>query len=499
MKQSGMASAVAIFASIMIFAAAIVPGTSRASGESDAIKELREEMRLLRDEMAARQKAYEARIEKLQNDMETLSRQQADDSAPGKGGVESSEHEGDGESPSPDKNESAWSSVTQAAAEYSLGFELVLDTNYYREDSEAEVAEMMAMMPGFTSGIIDPHGEEHHGLEEGFNLREVELGVSGEVPGYFKARVLFAFFEEGAELEEAVVETTGLPAGFTIMGGKFLSQFGYINRLHPHDWDFVDRPLIYELALGDHGLLEKGVQFAWQAPTPFGLRFGLEALQGENEGMFNYIDGDELPDKAGPRLWVGWVKSAFALAPNHNLQLGMFGAGGRHQELRDYSGNGARDASLDGNSWFFGGDAVYAYEADRPHGQGDFELIGEYFNRKKDLEVSSSALMPNLVGGDQVDRQDGYYVQAVYGFLPRWRAGLRWDQVGLSNKSRFPDGHTETYGSSYSLAGMVDWSPADSSYLRFQGSRGKLALEAGDEAYWQFFTQLVVTLGAGGH
>ena len=101
---------------------------------------------------------------------------------------------------------------------------VVVDANFYSENSDEGLPHLKEEMPGFGHGHAE---EEHaHGQENGFNLREVELYLSGEVDGYFTAEAIFAFTAEEVEVETALFETTALPGGFTIKGGKFFSDFG---------------------------------------------------------------------------------------------------------------------------------------------------------------------------------------------------------------------------------------------------------------------------------
>ena len=66
---------------------------------------------------------------------------------------------------------------------------------------------------------------ESEGPRNGFNLREVELGLSAEVDPYFRAWATVAVDEEGAGVEEAVLQTTSLPYGLTLSGGRIKSGF----------------------------------------------------------------------------------------------------------------------------------------------------------------------------------------------------------------------------------------------------------------------------------
>ncbi len=376
----------------------------------------------------------------------------------------------------------------------------IVDMYYHADNSEEGISHILEEVSGF--GHSHGAGEEghHHGPDEGFNLRHLELQVSADVDPYFKGSAIAAVDLDAAEMEEAVIETSCLPGGLKIKGGKFFSDFGYINAQHSHQWDFADQPLIYKLCLGDHGLNDKGLQLSWLAPTPFYLLAGLEAFQGdgESEQTFNYIGEEPLPTHDGPRVGVGWMKVGPNLPGNHALQFGAFGASGKHQEAHDGNADGTEDHWLDGDSTFWGGDVVYKYNAPHPHGQGDVVVQGEYFSCHRDLELVGHELAPQWVGNSRVDDRDGYYVQAVYGFMPRWRAGIRWEQVGLTNESELPDGTSESHGSSYRTGPMLDFTPSEFSRLRLQVNQGSYETADGNEDVMEVYLQWMISLGAHG-
>jgi hypothetical protein len=385
---------------------------------------------------------------------------------------------------------------------------VIVDTFFHADNSKEGISHVTGKMAGF--GHAHAEGEEHHhGVEDGFNLRHLELQFTADVDPYFKGSAIAAVDLEGAEMEEAVIETTSLPWGFKLKGGKFFSDFGYINAQHSHQWDFADRPLIHQLTLGEHGLNDKGLQLSWLAPTPFYLLAGVEVFQGENENMFAHHGEAPLSAHDGPRVGVGWVKFGPNLPGRHGLQFGLFGGLGRHQEEHDGQtedpigvwtpgGDGIADHWLDGESYFWGGDVVYKYDAPLPGGQGDFVWQAEYLARRKDLEMAGNNFAPGLIGNSRVDDQDGYYIQAVYGILPRWRAGVRWDQVGLINQSELPDGTREEYGSSYRMGAMLDFTPSEFSRIRLQANHGSFETEEGSVGVSEVFVQWMISLGAHG-
>ena len=394
------------------------------------------------------------------------------------------------ETPLPTFNDSS-----AAQRSFNPAVSAIVDMFYYNENSKEGMSHIKEGMTGFGGHghEEEEHGHDHGGNEKGFNLRHIELAFSAEVDNYFKALAIAAIAEDGAEIEEAWGETTGLPWGLQAKAGKFFSNFGYINAQHAHEWDFTDQPLIYEQALGSHGLNDVGVQVSWLAPTPVYLLFGAEVFRGENEKMYVQEESEngELPVNDNPRLGVGWVKLAPFQFEKSELQLGLFGASGSHQEIH---GDDPNKEYFDGMNSFAGGDVVYKYDSGKAYGQGDAALQAEYFYRHKDLDLQGED--EKLKGA-----QDGYYIQGTYGLLPRWRAGLRWEQVGLTNEEE-EGGVKEEYGDSWRASAMVDFRPSEFSQIRFQVSNGDYEFIEDDEIMgenvWEAFVQLTFSIGAHG-
>src|SRR5207253_1860678 len=81
--------------------------------------------------------------------------------------------------------------------------------------------------------------------------------------------------DAGFEIEEAFIDTTALPDGFSLRAGRFFSNIGYLNSHHSHTDNFVDRPLAYQAFLGNqYG--DDGVQLRFVAPTDLYLELGGE-------------------------------------------------------------------------------------------------------------------------------------------------------------------------------------------------------------------------------
>ncbi len=389
-------------------------------------------------------------------------------------------------------------SLQRAVQTFNPDVSAVLDGFYYHEDSAEGLAHVMEELSGFGHAHGGGEDAHDHGVDNGFNLRHVELVVSASVDPYVRALANVAVSEDDAELEEAWFETIAMPGGLKLKAGRFYSDFGYLNAQHAHQWHFADQPLVYRLMLGDHGLNDTGAQLSWRAPTPFHLVAGVEGFQGDNDVSYAYHGEDPLPEHDGPRVGVGWLKAGPNLPGRHGLQLGVFGIAGMHQEEHDGDGDAAADHWLDGDSTIWGADFVYKYDAPRPHAQGDLIVQGEYANRTKSLDVVAHDLAPQFVGNPREDRQDGYYLQTVYGFLPRWRAGVRWEQVGLTNETDLPGGESESFDPSWKASIMVDFTPSEFSRFRVQVGRGGYETGEGTEEATEIALQVIVSLGAHG-
>jgi len=384
-----------------------------------------------------------------------------------------------------------------AGQSFNPDISLIIDGFYHGDSSREGITHVFEAISGFGHECAEEH---HHGPEKGFNMNHMELYFSANADPYFKGWGIAAIEEEGAEMEEAVIQTTSLPYGLQVKAGKFFSDIGRINPQHSHSWDFTDQPLIYRLTLGEHGLNDKGAQVSWLAPTNFYLLTGAEAFQGNNETMFNYL-GDEsgLPVKSGPRIFTGWLKFAPNIDnPNHALQFGLFSGRGVQQEEHDGNADGIMDHWLNGYSKFYGADLVYKYDDLRAYGVGDIIFQGEYFQRQKDLTVENHDLNAALIGKHKMEKQDGYYLQATYGFLERWRLGVRWEQIGLINEIDLPDGTSESPDGSSRLALMTDWTLSEFSRLRIQCAQGNYELSGKDKKVTEFYLQLQISLGTHG-
>ncbi|MDO8310774.1 MAG: TonB-dependent receptor [Sideroxyarcus sp.] len=332
------------------------------------------------------------------------------------------------------------------------------------------------------------------GHEQGFNLGESEMGISANIDPRFRGVATLALDPAGTiSVENAFVQTTALGDGLNLKFGRFFSGLGYLNEQHAHAWDFVDQPLVYA-TLWENQLGEDGIQLKWLAPTEMFVELGGEVGRGRGfPGTDNVRNGN------GAGVVFAHVGNDIGIEQSWRVGVSL------HQTRRvdaesvnvpDANGNPVTNL-FSGNSQTSGLDFVWKYAPNVNVRNSYVKLHGEYFRRKESGELTYDTSAP--VTDTFSVTQSGFYVQSVYQFMPRWRAGFRYDrldpgiaQVGALNAvnviSDYAYNPTRT-----SL--MLDYSPSEFSRLRVQ-----LAYDASRQVLSdnQFFLQYIMSLGAHG-
>jgi hypothetical protein len=141
----------------------------------------------------------------------------------------------------------------------------------------------------------------------------------------------------------------------------------------------------------------------------------------------------------------------------------------------------------------------------------NFKLQGEYFRRKEDGQLTyddTGQAVPQF-GAAFTDYfnadQSGWYAQAVWQFMPRWRTGYRHDRLdfgtvgnGIVQAGLGPVAADFPVLTPYSPKRdtlMLDWNPTEFSRLRLQFASDKSRAGLTDN---QFIVQYLYSLGAHG-
>jgi hypothetical protein len=335
-----------------------------------------------------------------------------------------------------------------------------------------------AVMDAGWSSVPDPSAQlelgDHDPAKRGFSLRNAEIAVDGAVDPYFKgfANIVLKLDknnETSIELEESFMESTALPANLQFKAGQFFAAFGRQNPQHPHTWQFADQPLILGRAFGPDGLRSIGAQLSWLAPTPFYTEAFLAVLDGQGSTAFSFRNpgdsdangvnryaGRATFDRTlrGPQdlLLVPRLATSFELSDTQTLLAGVSGAFGPNE-----TGPHAR-------SEVYGADLYWKWKA--PDAAQGFPYVTwqtEALYRRFGAAAAPLAL-PRLPAESLHD--SGFYSQVVWGFVPRWNAGLRADYV-TGNHGAF-DANDPFRGERTRFSPELTFFPSEFSKVRLQ-------------------------------
>ena len=456
--------------------ALLIPGPAAAATE-DELRELRELVRQLKDN-------YEKRIEALEKRLS-----QAEQTA-GKAEVAASNAQASA-------NQAAVAG-SRAAGEsaFNPGISLILNGTYGNLKRDPARYRLGGFVP--TQGEVAPPNR-------GLSLGESELVVSANIDPNFRGTLIAAISpDDSIAVEEGYIQTLGLSNGFTVKAGRFLSGVGYLNEIHPHAWDFTDASLANKVFLGNH-LAEDGVQVKWVAPTDLYVDLGLEAGRGRK--FPGGPDGGRSKNGFGSGTLFAHLGGDIGTSTAWRLGLSHLRTSAQERTYTDLDSAGASVTNgFAGRSRLWVVDGVLKWAPEGNATQTSFKLQGEYFRRTEDgsLTYDTTAASLGTRTGGYASRQSGYYVQGVYQFMPRWRAGYRYDRldagtttIGLVNSGAlraadFPI--LNPYNPTRNTF-MVDFSPSEFSRLRLQFARDRSQAGLADN---QVFLQYIMSLGAHG-
>jgi hypothetical protein len=340
---------------------------------------------------------------------------------------------------------------------------------------------------------------DHDPIKRGFSLRNAEIALDGAVDPYFKgfANIVLKLDknnETDIELEETYFQSTSLPGNLQVKAGQFFSSFGRQNPQHPHQWAFVDEPLILNRTFGPEGLRNIGAQISWLVPTPFYTEAFLGVFDGQGGTAFSFRnpgedDGtgisrfhgratfDQHLRGPGDLLYVPRLASSFDLSDSQTLVAGASAAFGPNE-----TGAGRRTE-------IYGMDLYWKWkpakaDAGFPFVSWQTEALYQRFSAGAD----PGAALPMETLNDW-----GFYSQVLWGFKPRWVTGLRGEYV---NGDKGADDANDIFrGERTRISPDLTFYPSEFSKIRLQYNYDHGALFGNEHSVW---VQLEFLLGAHG-
>jgi hypothetical protein len=354
--------------------------------------------------------------------------------------------------------------------------------------------------PGtYQIGGFIPGGEEIGPGSRSFNLGESELTVAANIDPYFSGFFVMSVDSDNeVSIEEAYVQNTGSLPGVTVKFGRMLSGFGYLNEIHAHAWDFVDAPLVYQAFFGGQ-LQEDGIQARWLAPTPVLVELGAETGRG------SAFPGTER-NKNGANSAMVFAHVGDDIGFSNSYRFGasyrVTKAQDRAYEDVDAIGTPVINA-FTGDSKMWGLDFVWKWSPNGNTVERNFKFQAEYLHRKEDGTLAFDATGAALSDAYR-SSQSGWYAQGAYQFMPRWRVGLRYDElnsgtpdIGLVNSGALTAADFPRLADNKPKrsTAMIDFSPSEFSRFRLQFARDEARFNEPDN---QIFLQYIMSLGTHG-
>lgn len=320
------------------------------------------------------------------------------------------------------------------------------------------------------AGVVLDAASTSRGLELGARDQGVGLGHSdvllrGAFNEHLSGEAILGFHTADRKLEHhlenAWVQTRSLPQGLQVRAGRFASQIGYLNELHPHTDDFAERPLLYRAFLGGHWY-DDGLRMNWTAPTPFYLRLGAEVFGGKKLVP-------QATAESGNRVTTLNLKVGNDMGRNSSWQWGLSQLNNqRVSPLAEHEEPGHGHAHNHSHAARFTGqrmqvsDLVWKWSPQGNNRNQQVRVNWEY--------AQVSRINPLL---DPSLKHSASSVGAVWRFHPAWEVGVRTDLARV-NKAELH--HDEDHGDEVKAsqgrlkenAIMLAYKPSHKQTLRLQ-------------------------------
>jgi hypothetical protein len=330
-------------------------------------------------------------------------------------------------------------------------------------------------------GDHDPH-------VRGFTIPQGEMSLDAVVDPYFKgfSNIVYKVDENdetSVELEELFFITTSLPYNLQLKGGQFLSDFGRQNATHPHAWNFLDQPLVLNRMFGEDGMRGQGARLSWLLPTSFYAEAAVTVMNPTGGTTFSFLNPESAEIHGGTTVdreitgakdlvYVPRITGEYDPTDNTVLLLGASAA------------FGPNNAGSDTRSTIYGADMYWKWKSPRAAAGFPFvSLQAEAMARKYDVDARPFVEDATVTLPAGTLKDQGGYVEALWGIKPRIVLGVRGEQVtGDQLAVAFEDRVDRTR-----LSPNFTWYPTEFSRVRLQYNHDDRKTIGPDNSLWLQF------------
>jgi hypothetical protein len=230
---------------------------------------------------------------------------------------------------------------------------------------------------------------------------------------------------------------------------------------------------------GPEGLRNPGARVSWLVPTPFYSELFLAvqnsngdtafSFQNTEDTLFGRTPVDHHVENVGDLLYVPRYVASFEPTDSQTVVAGVSGAFGPNASGTDTS------------TQIYGGDLYWKWKPAWQSGGFPFvgwqtEALGRRYEAGAGTVASTGLVLPRETLFDW-----GMYSQLVYGFTPRWVAGLRGDWVSSDRGAFGPD---ENRADRFRVSPNLTFFPTEFSKLRLQYNFDHGQLHGDDSSVW---------------
>lgn len=333
--------------------------------------------------------------------------------------------------------------------------------------------------------LSELQGGGHDPRKRGFTFQNLELSARGAVDPYFRFETHLLYFvdpyegESRFEVEEAFVTTSALPHGLELEFGFFLTEFGIVNPQHPHEWRWLDQPVIHSRIFGPDGMRAGGFRLSWQPDTELYqvLHFGMQDANGET--MASFLANDEFFEERGVGgrafaerdvrafedfVYLGRWEAALETGAESTLRFGVSGL------------YGPNATGSDGSTWVLGSDFRWRWRPESAErGHPFVEVQGELLWRSYEADAFEAPGPPPVTVPSDTLEDVGGYLQATWSFARGWAAGLRVEHARGSGANVDAESgdvvarDTDPFRSDrWRVSPLISYQPSEFSRLRLQ-------------------------------
>lgn len=357
--------------------------------------------------------------------------------------------------------------------------------------------------------FLQPGG--HDPKRNGFSLNQAELSFSGNIDPYLRAESHFIFLEgEGVETEEAFITSTALNE-LEVEAGYMLTEFGRLNPQHPHQWTFIDTPIVNARLLGGEGMRAAGIRMAKILPLPWFSELHLTVQNSDGEFMKSFRSGgggghahevslnkaldldtehthdeheddalaheedthDHDEEEATEERTVGGLPIVATSANSFDDLLYTVRTDNFFEVSQSLSFKmgvstafGPNSSGSDGFSIVYGTDLILKWlPSDNFRGYPYVTVQGEYIGR--DYKVDGKNPEALELGRRHI-RDNGFYTQVEYGFMPSWALAIRGEMAKGTGDTLIDIHDDAERVQRERMSSVLSYRPSEFSRLRLQ-------------------------------